>query len=99
MTTDLAFVLLTAFALVAVSANDGKVMLVDGVNTPRPDPQPDTVTILDVSGATPRVIAELKAPTSMVENEIQMFGFDGKSLKPAGAMNVKGGPAGIRTAR
>jgi hypothetical protein len=35
----------------------------------------------------------------MVEQEIQMFRFDGKTLKPAGAIKVNGGPAGIRTTR
>src|SRR5436190_14924944 len=50
---------------IAVSANDGKVMLVDGVNTPRPDPQPDTVTIIDISVTPPKVIGEVRAPTSI----------------------------------
>ena len=35
----------------------------------------------------------------IVEREIQMFGFDGKSLKAAGAIKVNGGPGGLRTAR
>jgi hypothetical protein len=35
----------------------------------------------------------------MVEKEIQMFGFDGKTLKPSGSIKVDGGPAGIRTTR
>jgi DNA-binding beta-propeller fold protein YncE len=50
---------------IAVSANDGKVMLVDGVNTPRPDPQPDTVTILDIRTTPPKVLGEVRAPTSV----------------------------------
>jgi DNA-binding beta-propeller fold protein YncE len=33
----------------------------------------------------------------MVEQEIQLFKFDGKSLTPAGAIKVSGGPAGIGT--
>ena len=33
----------------------------------------------------------------IVEQELQMFRFDGKSLTPAGAIEVKGGPAGIGT--
>jgi DNA-binding beta-propeller fold protein YncE len=33
----------------------------------------------------------------MVEKEIQMFDFDGRTLKPAGALKVNGGPAAIRT--
>jgi DNA-binding beta-propeller fold protein YncE len=52
-------------AQIAVSANDGKVALVNGVNTPRPDPQPDTVTILDTSVTPPRLIGEVQAPTSV----------------------------------
>ena len=35
----------------------------------------------------------------MVEKEIQALGFDGKELKPTGAIKVSGGPAGIGTAR
>src|SRR5262245_47221378 len=53
-------------AQLAVSANDNKVMLVDGVNTPVPNPPPDTVTILDISVAPPKVLGELRAPTSIV---------------------------------
>ena len=55
-----------AHAQIAISANDGKATLVNGVNSPRPDPQPDTVTILDIAGTTPRVLAEVRAPTSVV---------------------------------
>jgi DNA-binding beta-propeller fold protein YncE len=35
----------------------------------------------------------------MVERQIQMFDFDGQTLNPAGALEVNGGPAGMRTAR
>jgi DNA-binding beta-propeller fold protein YncE len=63
----LMFLLATAAAAaqLAISANDGKVMLVDGVNTPRPDPQPDTVSIIDVRTFPPKVIATVQAPTSV----------------------------------
>ena len=53
-------------AQLAVSANDNKVMLVDGVNTPVPNPLPDTVTILDIGASPPKVVTELRAPTSSV---------------------------------
>jgi DNA-binding beta-propeller fold protein YncE len=33
----------------------------------------------------------------IVEQEIEMFKFDGKTLTPAGAIKIKGGPAGIAT--
>jgi DNA-binding beta-propeller fold protein YncE len=52
-------------AQIAVSANDGKVMLLDGVNTPRPDPQPDTVTIIDITVSPPKILGEVRAPTSV----------------------------------
>ena len=53
-------------AQLAVSANDNKVMLVDGVNTPVPNPLPDTVTILDIGASPPKVVTELRAPTTIV---------------------------------
>jgi DNA-binding beta-propeller fold protein YncE len=56
----------TAHAQIAVSANDGDVALIDGVNTPRPDPQPDTVTILDTSVSPPRILGQVQAPTSVL---------------------------------
>jgi len=55
----------TASAQFAVSANDGKVMLVDGVNTPSPNPQPDTVSIIDLHVFPPKIIGEVRAPTSV----------------------------------
>jgi DNA-binding beta-propeller fold protein YncE len=33
----------------------------------------------------------------IVEQEIEMFKFDGKTLKPAGVIKINGGPAGIAT--
>ena len=51
----LAGVLLGAFASgahaqIAVSANDAKVQLINGVNTPVPNAPPDTVTVIELSG-------------------------------------------------
>lgn len=57
---------LPSAAQLAVSANDNKAVLVDGVNQVPVDPKPDTVTILDLSGGTPKVVAEIKALTSVV---------------------------------
>lgn len=57
---------LPATAQIAVSANDNKAVLVDGVNQVPIDPKPDTVTIVDLGGGTPKVIAEIKAQTSVV---------------------------------
>ena len=55
-----------AAAQIAVSANDSKVTLVDGVVTTVTNPPPDTVTIVDLGGETPKVIRELEVPTSIV---------------------------------
>jgi DNA-binding beta-propeller fold protein YncE len=55
-----------AAAQVAVSANDGKAVLVNGVNTVPLNPADDTVTIIDLGVSPPKVIGELKAPSSVV---------------------------------
>jgi hypothetical protein len=34
----------------------------------------------------------------MVEKEIQLYAFDGKSLKRSGEIKINSGPAGLRTA-
>ncbi len=54
------------YAEIAVSANDGKMVLENGVATVRKEPLPDTVSIIELSGASPRVVAELSAPASVV---------------------------------
>ena len=56
----------TASAQIVVSANDNKMKLVDGVNTPVPKPPSDTVTIVDLRGSEPKVIAEVKVPASVI---------------------------------
>jgi len=57
---------LDAAAQLVVSANDGKAVLIDGVNTVPADPPADTVTIVDLSTSPAKVVAEIKAPTSVV---------------------------------
>jgi len=49
-------------AQLAVSSNDNKAVLVDGVNTVPPAPKPDTVSIIDLGASPPRILAELNAP-------------------------------------
>ncbi|MGH7416285.1 MAG: YncE family protein, partial [Candidatus Rokuibacteriota bacterium] len=56
----------TAHAQLAVSANDNKVMLVNGVSKVIANPPADTVTIIDVGAKPPKVVAEVAAPTSVV---------------------------------
>jgi len=55
-----------AAAQIAVSANDNKAVLVNGVNTVPANPGDDTVTIVDLGASSPKVIGELKAPNSVV---------------------------------
>lgn len=56
----------TASAQIAVSANDGKVRLVNGVSTVVRDAPADTVTVIDLSQSPPKVVAEIAAPASVV---------------------------------
>ena len=49
-----------------ISANDGKAVLVDGVNTVPATPLPDSVSIFDLSGKTPKVTTTILMPTSLV---------------------------------
>lgn len=53
-------------AQLAVSSNDGKITLVNGVQTVVTNAPPDTVSILDLSSATPRIVAELPVPNSVI---------------------------------
>lgn len=55
-----------AAAQLALSSNDGKAVLVNGVNTVPPSPAADTVTIIDLGVSPPKVVGELKAPSSVV---------------------------------
>jgi DNA-binding beta-propeller fold protein YncE len=57
---------LAAAAELAVSANDNKVALVNGVVTVVQNPPPDTATIIDLKSSPPKVIAEIEAPASVV---------------------------------
>jgi DNA-binding beta-propeller fold protein YncE len=56
----------TALAQIAISANDGKGVLIDGVNTVPDNPVADNVMILDLGVSPPKVLAEVKMPTSLV---------------------------------
>jgi len=55
-----------AAAQLAVSSNDGKAILVNGANTVPANPVDDTVTIIDLGVSPPKVVGELKAPSSVV---------------------------------
>ena len=55
-----------AEAQLAISANDNKLALVNGVAQVVQNPAPDTITIMDLSAPAPRVIAEIPVPNSVV---------------------------------
>jgi DNA-binding beta-propeller fold protein YncE len=53
-------------AQLAVSANDNKLVLVNGVSTVVQNPPPDTVAIIDLKPFPPKILAEIEAPVSVV---------------------------------
>jgi DNA-binding beta-propeller fold protein YncE len=55
-----------ADAQIAISANDNKVMLVNGAVQVVKSPPADTITIIDLNVSPPKVIAELEVPVSVV---------------------------------
>jgi DNA-binding beta-propeller fold protein YncE len=55
-----------ASAQLAVSANDNKVVLVNGVSTVVQNPPADTVAIIDVKQFPPKILAEIDVPVSVV---------------------------------
>jgi DNA-binding beta-propeller fold protein YncE len=55
-----------ALAQLAVSANDGKAVLVDGVTSVAAEPVPDYVTVVDLGVFPPKVVGEVEAPGSVV---------------------------------
>ena len=57
---------INAAAQIAVSSNDGKAILVNGVTTVPENPIDDTVTIINLGVSPPKIIAELKAPSSVI---------------------------------
>jgi DNA-binding beta-propeller fold protein YncE len=57
---------INAAAQIAVSSNDGKAILVNGVATVPESAIDDTVTIINLGVSPPKIVAELKAPSSVV---------------------------------
>ena len=53
-------------AQIAVTSNDNKVNLVNGVVKIVADPRPDTVTVIDLKPSPPKIIGEVEAPGSVV---------------------------------
>ena len=57
---------LAAEAQLAVSSNDNKVRLDNGVNKLVPNAPPDTISVIDLKASPPRVVAEIPVPGSVV---------------------------------
>jgi DNA-binding beta-propeller fold protein YncE len=55
-----------AEAQIAISANDNKAILVNGVSLVADNPAPDSADIIDLSATPPKVVGSLKAPASVV---------------------------------
>src|SRR5271166_3143541 len=55
-----------AAAQIAVSSNDGKALNVNGAYTVPEKPADDTVTVIDLGVSPPKVVGEVKAPSSVV---------------------------------
>lgn len=62
----LPFLTAGASAQLLVSANDNKAILVDGVGKIAQNPAPDTVSVIDFNASPPKLLGEVKAPTSVV---------------------------------
>ena len=66
VTATLPLLPINAAAQIAVSSNDGKLVLSNGTVSVPANPGDDTVTIIDLGVWPPKVIAEFKAPSSVV---------------------------------
>src|SRR2546428_2976157 len=76
-----------AGAQIAVSANDNKVVSLNGVVTVVPNAPPDTVAIIDLKASPPRVIAEVQAPVSVVGPPLSIAVTPDESLALVTASN------------
>jgi DNA-binding beta-propeller fold protein YncE len=55
-----------ANAQIAISANDGRAVLADGVTVVAEKPLPDSATLIDLGASPPKVIAEISVSASVV---------------------------------
>ncbi|HEX8165218.1 MAG TPA: YncE family protein [Beijerinckiaceae bacterium] len=66
LAAGLALAPFAARAEIAVSANDNKAVLENGVTKVVANPQPDTVSIINLSTMQPTLVTEIQAPASVV---------------------------------
>ena len=76
-----------AGAQIAVSGNDNKVLLVNGVVTVVQNPPADTVSVIDLKASPPRVIGEVPAPVSVVGPPLSVAVTPDESLAIVTASN------------
>lgn len=76
-----------AGAQLAVSANDNKVVNVNGAVKVVPSPPPDTVTVIDLGASPPRVVGEVAAPVSVVGPPLSVAVTPDESLALVTASN------------
>ncbi|MBI4592733.1 MAG: YncE family protein, partial [Candidatus Rokubacteria bacterium] len=76
-----------ADAQIAVSANDNKVVNINGKVTVVANPPSDTVSIIDLKASPPKVIAEVKAPVSVVGPPLSVAVTPDESLALVTASN------------
>jgi DNA-binding beta-propeller fold protein YncE len=76
-----------AHGQIAVSANDNKVSLVNGVVTVVGNAPPDTVSIIDLKASPPRVIGEVPAPVSVAGPPLSVAVTPDESLALVTASN------------
>jgi DNA-binding beta-propeller fold protein YncE len=62
----LSAIIFDANAQIAISANDGRAVLADGVTVVAEKPLPDSATLIDLGASPPKVIAEIQVPASVV---------------------------------
>jgi DNA-binding beta-propeller fold protein YncE len=62
----LALLSASAAAEIVISANDNKMILVNGAGTVVKDPQPDTISFIEVKGGKAKLLGELAVPASVV---------------------------------
>ncbi len=74
-------------AQIAVSGNDNKVLLVNGVVTVVANPPSDTVSIIDLKASPPRVIGEVATPVSVVGPPLSIAVTSDESLAIVTASN------------
>ena len=56
----------TSYAEIVVTANDGKMVLENGVGIVRKQPLPDTVSVIDFTDGALKLLGEVAAPASVV---------------------------------